>query len=506
MPNFDVDLPMQTISGNVLTEDAFGKVDVMDYGAAGDGVTDDTAAVQAAVDQALALDRNLFFPSGKSFLFKGIWLKEKPLNWVILAHGATFVHPDNAASEDAMFFNTALDAPGGTARTTRYNQEVHFLGGKFTGQGFGVGVKAFIVAAPRFSNVEFDGLGTSVKCMGTTGLSVSNCRFRNATDAHLHFAKNSNDSASVNYTAENIKWNDGIKVDSNYFSGAARNILHEGSLSEGVINITSNIFANATDATIELISPMTAVHIQNNWTEFHDGASTDLIRLLKDPDNGFESRGPACITGNHLYSNSTDTINYAVYTEWANTEVQANTFQLTDGSVTGAIYFQSGGSRAADTPATITPLDTSMFYDEGEIVIDEGDLPGSFRDAYYITVGSREYILKYKSKSTTAVTFTIHRTQKVYSEQFPAYGPNWLNVASVDKAVSARGIVVDFDLPTTGDNFTGPDIDILNAVNGSVRDKALMQIQDNHVIGLSPELFFQKREFGRAILNNNSFD
>jgi hypothetical protein len=40
-------------------------LNVVDFGAAGDGVTDDTAALQAAIDEAIATETPLFFPAGK---------------------------------------------------------------------------------------------------------------------------------------------------------------------------------------------------------------------------------------------------------------------------------------------------------------------------------------------------------------------------------------------------------------------------------------------------------
>lgn len=45
---------------------AFGWVNVLDYGAVGDGVTDDTAAIQAAITNS-ATGATIFFPSGKTF-------------------------------------------------------------------------------------------------------------------------------------------------------------------------------------------------------------------------------------------------------------------------------------------------------------------------------------------------------------------------------------------------------------------------------------------------------
>lgn len=71
-------------------------VDVRDFGAAGNGTTDDTAAVQAAVDAIGARGGGiLYFPPGDYYLHNQVWLVD---NMTITGSGATLVKKTGAYS------------------------------------------------------------------------------------------------------------------------------------------------------------------------------------------------------------------------------------------------------------------------------------------------------------------------------------------------------------------------------------------------------------------------
>lgn len=60
----DADIARTKIAGTALTADSMGVFNVLDYGAAGDGVTDDTAHIQAAITAAVAVGGTVLVPSG----------------------------------------------------------------------------------------------------------------------------------------------------------------------------------------------------------------------------------------------------------------------------------------------------------------------------------------------------------------------------------------------------------------------------------------------------------
>src|SRR3546814_16741791 len=80
---------------------------VKDFGAVGDGVTDDTAAIQAAVTAALiAGKKRLRFPSG-NYLHSGILATLTSSDWEIIGDGKTNTRLTKSADTDSFRVNVS---------------------------------------------------------------------------------------------------------------------------------------------------------------------------------------------------------------------------------------------------------------------------------------------------------------------------------------------------------------------------------------------------------------
>ena len=78
---------------SLLKEEKINGVSVDSFGAKGDGVTDDTAAIQSALDSALSNDRTtVFFTSGKKYLVSDTLVVNS--NTTLFMYGATLVKSD----------------------------------------------------------------------------------------------------------------------------------------------------------------------------------------------------------------------------------------------------------------------------------------------------------------------------------------------------------------------------------------------------------------------------
>lgn len=133
-----------------------------DFNAAGNGVTDDTAAVQAALTAAQTSGGTLLFPAG-TYLISSALTCTGTVNLEGLGPGVSVIHQSNTAA-NAITYNSAANLVGLT-----------ISGLSFTGPSSGSGIGIFLeansgassVSGPVISNVAVSGFGSH-------GISVVN--------------------------------------------------------------------------------------------------------------------------------------------------------------------------------------------------------------------------------------------------------------------------------------------------------------------------------------------
>ena len=178
-------------------------INVKDFGATGDGSTDDTAAIQAAMDASVAGGANaitpVVFPPGKYYITSQIDLPvlEKPASdyeaspWIVSGYGATIY-----SDQDIVFFDyTPSDA-------TERSNVVSYFSRVFEGLAFegtngtqkGLSVEACYTLTLR--DLRFHQLGTGFEGRFVLAANLENCRARYCDDAGFSIQPGSIDSTN----------------------------------------------------------------------------------------------------------------------------------------------------------------------------------------------------------------------------------------------------------------------------------------------------------------------
>ena len=198
-----------------LTKVSYSMIDsapisVLDYGAVGDGSTDDGPAVQLAINAVAALGRGtIVFPSGKSYFMNT--QVNVCNNLVVMGYGARIIAGRAWAHIDAPLFKNFTAAKMSIAPgTITATENVSFYGLEFDGQDTG--------GAAGVANANMHGLFI---CMGNRTDAASGVNGLTVQDCYLHDF----DGAGVfTYGGQNINVSDNRFV--NFF---VNNVLSIGS-------------------------------------------------------------------------------------------------------------------------------------------------------------------------------------------------------------------------------------------------------------------------------------
>jgi hypothetical protein len=230
---------------------------VKDYGAAGDGVTDDTAAVEKCVKDAKKSSGTAYFPAGTYLITKTIKVtKDDSKILTIKGDGADVSRFIGAESLDGPIFDIRM----------KYNFNAKDLGFEHRGQGSGIDalyVKAFDCA---FTSGE----GNTAPLLHFSG---SNC-----WAVRCEFNTRNAESYGLTYTRDKGEISINDFITDNIFTGPGKGVLvGDGSTvgegrSEG-LKIHGNTFVNTGKTSVEIYE---ILHVNIAYNTF-DGAENAIF-------------------------------------------------------------------------------------------------------------------------------------------------------------------------------------------------------------------------------------
>jgi len=256
-------------------------VSVTDFGAVGDGVTDDTAAIQAAIDANQSAQ--VFFPSGTYLCSSAILLTDTAghnFQGQLIGDRATitFTHStlSTAADKDMAHGFQAFPLTNGVGGDITGMRGVLIQGLTINCPTNGCGI--YLANCQRTSIIQCIFVGGRYNVVEECCINTvhDRCYFSGFINAGLGLLM-TNDTARVWYgsaTPTSTYWNDSPQISNNGFSTDVANgilamILDYGSQSESIRNVTNCYLYSGTNAQTQygILGRNCNYNIQSSWFE-----------------------------------------------------------------------------------------------------------------------------------------------------------------------------------------------------------------------------------------------
>ena len=300
-------------------------LNVLDFGATGDGVTDDSAAIRLALDSVPDQGGAIFFPSGKYYVPTTVYIPQRKLGTGepttkgrgihILGDNALIIGNSNVIFESG----TGTVSTGGstnwgltpdTAATLHYNNIIDGL----TFSTASIAIKVFnFVQNCAVTNCFFDNCVTSVQCSNCFLFDLRNCASVGSTSIGSNDIIYNFDTANNNMHIEGVSGQSGSGTGivfsftgstfGNLISNCDAESARVGIQFDGGINNTSIIGNYIEGVSIGIFlgdNTKNGVYIDGNRIQsslYNIQSTGDFVRGYIGPNNSFVTVNDIEITG-----------------------------------------------------------------------------------------------------------------------------------------------------------------------------------------------------------------
>lgn len=171
---------INTGDNNYVVADNLGYFDVKTYGAKGDGTTDDTIAIQAAITAAQGGGGVVFLPTGT---YKVTSTLATHNNISVLGSGWTSVLTSTAANPVIQMVGDQVDSAheGHGSYYSNFRVDGGAIGNGLRGMDIGAYVNSTTIRASYISSIWFTRCAIGLQFVNTQGFGVRDCKFGGTT-------------------------------------------------------------------------------------------------------------------------------------------------------------------------------------------------------------------------------------------------------------------------------------------------------------------------------------
>lgn len=254
-----------------------------DYGAVGDGTTNDTAAIQAAID-AVADAGTVFFPTG-TYLFSSLTIGSKSVT--LLGAGVSTISADVFGGSWTLAGSVLKStAASGNAISTISNKPMNLRSLGIVGPGSGTAVGVHVTDSVRhaWGNVIVANFATGVRLVGVQDTTAIRLSIKGCSKG-LYLDINSNDNSfygiDISHTTVNAIHSVGAVLN-RFYGGVLQSntgtvVLHDTSAGGG--NLYSSLYLENSGATraVDLV-----LGDYNQFVACHFGTAGDTLRIASN--------------------------------------------------------------------------------------------------------------------------------------------------------------------------------------------------------------------------------